>query len=204
MASASGSVRYHLKIGVRHSLDHQVPGILIGELSGTLALLKRPIILPLVVIEDGEGGRSAEIGVMKRADDGGNGNAGNAEAEANCLQVELFNGLAYAAANLRQESAQRPQPLTAGGLAGGATDEQTQVGLQAAIDRVTESQGQRRGGGGTGWDAALELALLASQRGGEQKSEAKGDPITPIRETFLNSCQWHSLPIQSSSTIFPK
>ncbi len=53
---------------------------------------------------------------MKRANDGVGGNAGNAEVEANRLQVELFNGLACAAVNLWQESAQGPQPLTAGSL----------------------------------------------------------------------------------------
>ena len=69
----------------------------------------------------------------------------------------------------------------------------TELTDQATIDRITESQGERRGGGSTGWHATLKLALLPSQRGGEQKAEAKGGPITPIQETFLNSCQWHSL-----------
>jgi hypothetical protein len=104
----------------------------------------------------------------------------------------LLHGLAHLPADLWHESAQGVQPLTAGDLAGGGADEQPQVGLQAAIDGIVESQGQRCGRGGSGWDAALELALLAGQRGGEQKAEAKGDPITPIQETCMNSCQWHS------------
>jgi hypothetical protein len=101
---------------------------------------------------------------VKRADDGGDRNTRHADVQPNRLQVELFNGLAYATVHLRQESAQGAEPLTTGKLAGGAGDEQSQVGFQATIDRIAESQGQRRGRGVSCWDAALELALLARER----------------------------------------
>jgi hypothetical protein len=52
-----------------------------------------------------------------------------------------------------------------------------------------EGQCQWCGRGGSGGDAALELALLASQRRSEHKADAKGDPITPIQETCMNTCQ---------------
>ncbi len=119
----TGRIGDHLKIGVRHGLYYQVPGILIRELSSTLTFLRRPVILPLVVIEDRGGGGSADISVVKRANDAGEGDARNAEGEADRLQVELFNRLAYAARNLGQKSAQRPQPLTAGALADRVADE---------------------------------------------------------------------------------
>ena len=59
----------HQQVGVGHGLHHQIASVFERELSGALALLGSVIALAEAVIKDAEGGVSARIGIVERADD---------------------------------------------------------------------------------------------------------------------------------------
>src|SRR5260370_30184212 len=96
----------------RHGLHHQVPCVLIGELRGVQALLRRFVSLPRRVIENGQGSVRAQIAIVKRTDDGGNAR----KIEAKRFEIDLLIDLADLPLDLRQQSAESPLPLSAGAL----------------------------------------------------------------------------------------
>ena len=86
------------------------------------------------------------------------------------LQADLFHRFAGLSVELRQESAQRLEPLAAGRLTRRIADQQSKIRLQTAIDRVVKGQSQGCGRCGPPRDAALELALLGEYLGNGEKS----------------------------------
>src|ERR1700691_4573508 len=99
---------------------------------------------------------------MKRPEDCGNGDSREREIESKRFQANLFHCFAALSMDLRQKSAQRLEPLAADGFTCGIAHQQTQIRLQAPIDRVVKGKSHRRGRHGSPGHTALKLALLLS------------------------------------------
>ena len=79
------------------------------------------------------------------------------------FQIYLLDILAYRPGHLRQERAQRSQPLSSRNFARLSTKQQAKVSSQTARDRVVERQRQRSWRSYPRRNAALKLDLLSKE-----------------------------------------
>ena len=98
---------------------------------------------------------------MKRTDDRGDRDSGKVEIESHGFQVECFIRLPCSAAKLRDQRAQRLKTLASGALGRRIAEQQAQIRLQAALDRIVQRERQWRRRWGTCGHAAPKLSLLA-------------------------------------------
>ena len=96
---------------------------------------------------------------------------GNFEIESDGFQAKLLYRLAGLGVKLRQQRAQRMEPLAARAFTCRIADQQSQIRFQAAIDRVVKRESERCRRCGAHGDAALELARLAERRESGEKEQ---------------------------------
>ena len=116
------------------------------------------------VIEYAQRRISARIGIVERADERRTRKGDNVEVDPAGWQVYLLDVLAHRPGHLRQERAQRPQPVGARDFARLPAEQQAEVVSQAASDRVIERQSKGSRRGHSRGHAALKLDLLSEER----------------------------------------
>src|SRR5277367_55217 len=155
------------------------------------------------VVEDAQGSVSARVDIVEGADNCRSGeSAGELKADPSGFQVNLLDVFAHRPGHLWQQRAQGPQPLTPSGFTRLSADQQTQVGSQAAINRIAEGQREGSGGSHPRRNASLKLNLLSKEcRSGGQGDTSTDEPVGPpqVHQNMSNETDHdHSLSIHSA------
>ncbi len=96
-----------LEISAADGEDDGVLGVACGELGGSVQVFGRAEVVPGGEIDDGLGDVAAEVDVVERADDGGEGEAGDGDVDADSFggEVDLLQVFGEVAADVGEESA---------------------------------------------------------------------------------------------------
>ena len=146
-------IRNGLQVGVAHGEDDEVSRILIRVFGGFDLLLRGAGLVDGAPIEQGLAQVGAGIEIREGTDDRGNIYAGDVKRKSELGEVHLGNVGVGSEVDVRQERAQLLPALAArvGDIRAG--EQQAEILLQAAVDRVLQRQ-RKNSRNELGWDAS--------------------------------------------------
>ena len=164
----------HLQISAAHRQSDEVARILQAVLAGAGGGLGGAVVIERGQVRHGLAEAGLEGEVVERTHDGGNAEAGHADAQSERGEIGLLHGFAEIAVDVRQQGAAGHRHLRAGLTHGLRQPDRAQVVGQAALQRLLERQlaGKRHGRG------AARAAAVGSGNlhAGVQGVDAGGGP----------------------------